>query len=147
MWSVLVWLTAYFPAYNVEDWLAAGSTWREYAAHVPPIGAAWWVAALYCSYYVLLEPFAGVCFLLSFVYSECIPCLFIIPDTIQSLFTPVIFTLVYLADRFLLAYGTETACLYALYVHVLSWIMQFVGHGLFEKRAPALLDSLLQGMS
>jgi uncharacterized membrane protein YGL010W len=30
-----------------------------------------------------------------------------------------------------------------LYVHVGSWIAQFVGHGVFEKRAPALLDNLL----
>jgi len=28
--------------------------------------------------------------------------------------------------------------------HVLLWIMQFVGHGAFEKRAPALLDSWQQ---
>jgi len=28
-------------------------------------------------------------------------------------------------------------------IHVLCWIAQFVGHGLAEKRAPALLDNLL----
>jgi len=26
-----------------------------------------------------------------------------------------------------------------------SWIAQFIGHGIFEGRAPALLDSLAQG--
>jgi len=25
----------------------------------------------------------------------------------------------------------------------MSWIAQFIGHGVFEKRAPALLDNLL----
>jgi 2-hydroxy fatty acid dioxygenase len=30
-------------------------------------------------------------------------------------------------------------------IHVLCWIAQFVGHGLAEKRAPALLDNLLGG--
>ena len=28
--------------------------------------------------------------------------------------------------------------------HVVCWIAQFVGHGVFEKRAPALLDSVDQ---
>merc|ERR1712147_8674 len=31
----------------------------------------------------------------------------------------------------------------ALYLHVAAWIAQFIGHGLFEKRAPALLDNML----
>ncbi len=30
-----------------------------------------------------------------------------------------------------------------LYLHLASWIAQFVGHGIFEKRAPALLDNML----
>lgn len=25
-----------------------------------------------------------------------------------------------------------------------SWVLQFIGHGAFEKRAPALLDNLVQ---
>ncbi|KAJ3228758.1 hypothetical protein HDU78_009582 [Chytriomyces hyalinus] len=34
----------------------------------------------------------------------------------------------------------------ALGLHVFSWIVQFVGHGVFEGRAPALLDNLLQAL-
>merc|ERR1711976_873289 len=30
-----------------------------------------------------------------------------------------------------------------LIVHIICWIAQFVGHGVFEKRAPALVDNLL----
>lgn len=30
-----------------------------------------------------------------------------------------------------------------LTVHIVCWIAQFVGHGVFEKRAPALMDNLL----
>lgn len=37
-----------------------------------------------------------------------------------------------------------TANYYALGVHVISWLAQFVGHGMFEGRAPALLDNLVQ---
>ena len=30
--------------------------------------------------------------------------------------------------------------------HIVSWIAQFVGHGVYEGRAPALLDSLFQAI-
>eukprot|EP00744_Colponema_vietnamica_P007471 GILI01010754.1.p2 GENE.GILI01010754.1~~GILI01010754.1.p2 ORF type:complete len:210 (+),score=56.07 GILI01010754.1:55-630(+) len=32
----------------------------------------------------------------------------------------------------------------AIAIHVVSWILQFIGHGVFEKRRPALLDNILQ---
>ncbi|CUM49080.1 uncharacterized protein AC631_01217 [Debaryomyces fabryi] len=35
---------------------------------------------------------------------------------------------------------------YAIALHVLSWLAQFYGHGVHEKRAPALLDNLLQAI-
>ncbi|KAJ6445683.1 ER membrane protein [Purpureocillium lavendulum] len=34
----------------------------------------------------------------------------------------------------------------ALVVHIVSWIAQFIGHGAFEGRAPALLDNLIQAV-
>ena len=34
----------------------------------------------------------------------------------------------------------------ALAIHVGAWILQFIGHGVFEGRAPALLDSLDQAL-
>ena len=34
----------------------------------------------------------------------------------------------------------------ALVVHVVCWIAQFVGHGAFEGRAPALFDNLVQAL-
>ena len=34
----------------------------------------------------------------------------------------------------------------ALAVHVVCWILQFIGHGVFEGRAPALLDNLFQAL-
>ncbi len=33
-----------------------------------------------------------------------------------------------------------------LTLHVVGWILQFIGHGVFEGRAPALLDSLDQAI-
>lgn len=34
----------------------------------------------------------------------------------------------------------------AVALHVFSWFAQFYGHGVHEKRAPALLDNLLQAL-
>ena len=34
----------------------------------------------------------------------------------------------------------------ATVLHGASWVAQFLGHGLAEKRAPALVDNLLGGM-
>lgn len=31
-------------------------------------------------------------------------------------------------------------------IHIVSWILQFIGHGAFEGRAPALLDNLIQAI-
>ena len=42
-------------------------------------------------------------------------------------------------------YGA-TANYWAIGVHVVSWIAQFIGHGIYEGRAPALLDNLVQAI-
>lgn len=34
----------------------------------------------------------------------------------------------------------------AIGIHIFSWVAQFVGHGIFEGRAPALLDNLVQAI-
>ncbi|KAL2019504.1 hypothetical protein VTK56DRAFT_9620 [Thermocarpiscus australiensis] len=34
----------------------------------------------------------------------------------------------------------------AVAVHIVSWLLQFLGHGKFEGRAPALLDNLFQAI-
>lgn len=41
------------------------------------------------------------------------------------------------------SYGSN-ANYWALGIHLTSWILQFIGHGVFERRAPALLDNLVQ---
>ncbi|GME81023.1 hypothetical protein B5S28_g2000 [[Candida] boidinii] len=35
---------------------------------------------------------------------------------------------------------------YGFLINTISWIMQFIGHGHYEKRAPALLDNLVQAL-
>ncbi|KAH8830650.1 hypothetical protein DL96DRAFT_961306 [Flagelloscypha sp. PMI_526] len=73
-------------------------------------------AAFYLAYYFILEPFAAL------LYT---------PQVVASLLTATAFK-----DR-------PDALMIAGAFHALSWIAQFIGHGVFEGRAPALLDNLL----
>lgn len=49
------------------------------------------------------------------------------------------------ANHLTSTYGT-TANYWAIGVHVVSWLAQFVGHGVYEGRAPALIDNLVQAI-
>ncbi|KAJ8523002.1 hypothetical protein ONZ45_g524 [Pleurotus djamor] len=73
-------------------------------------------AGLYFLYYLMLEPVAAV------------------------LYAPQLAFSVLTANAFA---QHESGVTQAALVHVGSWIAQFLGHGLAEKRAPALLDNLI----
>jgi len=49
------------------------------------------------------------------------------------------------ANHLTSTYGM-TANYWAIGIHIVSWLAQFVGHGKFEGRAPALLDNLFQAI-
>ena len=74
---------------------------------------------LYATLYVLMEPVAG------------------------GLLAPLLLGWTAWATHLTSTYGS-TANYWALGIHLTSWIAQFVGHGVFEGRAPALLDNLVQ---
>jgi len=76
------------------------------------------VVVVYLVFYIILDIVAGV------------------------LYIPFILIIYLLANviRFTVPY----AWLVAIIVHIVAWIFQFAGHGIWEKRKPALLDSLLQ---
>ncbi|KAI9681150.1 MAG: hypothetical protein M1817_002432 [Caeruleum heppii] len=78
-------------------------------------------AVSYSSLYVLMEPVAG------------------------GLLAPVLIGGTAYANHLTSTYGA-TANYWALTLHAISWIAQFVGHGMFEGRAPALLDNLVQAV-
>jgi len=74
------------------------------------------IGAVYITYYLLLEPVAAL------------------------LYAPQMMMIILTAT----AFGQNPSHTPAIIaIHVLCWIAQFVGHGLAEKRAPALLDNLL----
>ncbi|KAJ5183737.1 hypothetical protein N7492_001353 [Penicillium capsulatum] len=78
-------------------------------------------AFIYAIFYVLLEPVAG------------------------GLIAPLVIGSAACGNYLLGSYGMVVNY-YAGGIHVVSWLAQFVGHGAFEKRAPALLDNLVQAL-
>ncbi|KAI8871731.1 DUF962-domain-containing protein [Ramicandelaber brevisporus] len=121
LWSVLVWLSFTGPLLTVPASViaAVGPTLAPYVAGLT-INANFLYIFGSWVFYLLLEPVAA------------------------TLYTPFLLGLSYSATKF--ATEVEDAAKLALIIHVVSWIMQFAGHGFAEKRAPALLDSLVQAM-
>ncbi|KAF2826736.1 DUF962-domain-containing protein [Ophiobolus disseminans] len=60
--------------------------------------------------------------------------------------TPIIMSFAALANKLLGKYNKTKVNTVAIAVHVVSWIAQFVGHGKYEGRKPALLDNLVQAL-
>ncbi|KAI9048082.1 hypothetical protein LZ554_007878 [Drepanopeziza brunnea f. sp. 'monogermtubi'] len=79
-------------------------------------------AILYSGFYILLEPVAG------------------------SILLPVIIGWTAFANHLTSASTSTFANLASIAVFLVSWIAQFVGHGVYEGRAPALLDNLVQAL-
>lgn len=90
---------------------------------IHPFNAAFIMAVIYATAYILMDQKAGT--LAAFLVFLC---------------------LIY-AQKFYLeieGYTGYPAWLVAAAIHVGGWIAQFIGHGAFEGRAPALLDNLAQ---
>lgn len=67
---------------------------------------------------------------------------FIAMDFVAGLaYAPILIFMNYLGAGYLTA-NVE----FAVALHVAAWISQFVGHGVFEGRKPALMDNLLQAL-
>ena len=79
------------------------------------------VAILYATLYILMEPVAG------------------------GLLAPLLIGGTAYANHLTATYGMA-ANYWALGLFVTSWVAQFIGHGVFEGRAPALLDNLIQAL-
>ena len=86
-----------------------------------PLNLGTVAAILYMSLYILMEPVAG------------------------GMLAPLLLGGTAYVNHLTSAYG-KTANYWAIGLHVMSWLFQFIGHGLFEGRAPALLDNLVQAL-
>ena len=76
-------------------------------------------AIFYAIVYILMEPVAG------------------------GMLAPLILGATAYSNHLTSTYGSSVNQ-WALGIHITSWLAQFVGHGLFEGRAPALIDNLSQ---
>ncbi|TGZ82028.1 DUF962-domain-containing protein [Ascodesmis nigricans] len=76
---------------------------------------------LYSSLYIAMEPVAG------------------------SIITPYIILQSLLGTYLHLQYGND-AVYWVGVSQIVAWGIQFVGHGVFEKKAPALLDNIVQAL-
>lgn len=101
---------------NTGPLLSNSGLWPSF---LPESNAATLLATLSVPGYIIMQPVAGL------------------------LSVPVLLAMITSASFLTNAYGSS-ANWYAGVVHVLSWIMQFVGHGVYEGRKPALLDNIFQ---
>ncbi|KAG5301019.1 DUF962 domain-containing protein [Histoplasma ohiense] len=74
---------------------------------------------LYTTLYILMEPVAG------------------------TLLAPLLVSGTVFVNHLTVTYGS-IATYWGLGIQAVAWVAQFVGHGAFERRAPALLDNLMQ---
>ncbi|KAF2151332.1 DUF962-domain-containing protein [Myriangium duriaei CBS 260.36] len=86
-----------------------------------PLNVGTIASLIYASLYLLMEPVAG------------------------AMLAPILVGGTALANHLTSTYGA-TANYWAIGLHVVSWLAQFVGHGIFEGRAPALLDNIVQAL-
>lgn len=76
---------------------------------------------VYATLYILMEPVAG------------------------GILAPLLLGGTAYANHLTSTYGMKANNI-AIGIHVFSWIAQFIGHGVFEGRAPALVDNLIQAI-
>lgn len=68
------------------------------------------------------------------------------PNIAGASVTPFIIGAAALANKLTTKYDRTKVNSIAAAVHVVSWILQFIGHGKYEGRKPALLDNLVQAL-
>ncbi|KAJ1724719.1 hypothetical protein LPJ61_005708 [Coemansia biformis] len=70
---------------------------------------------------------------------------YIMLDVVAGLLAaPLLYVCLVTSQQF--ALRSADAWQYSLGLFVVAWIAQFLGHGVFERRAPALVDSLAQAL-
>jgi len=109
----------FIPVLTFTTLLLATSTGDFVELQYIPINGAAIIAGTYLFTYFLMEPVAGISV------------------------APVIGLMLWYLNKLHAEYGSQ-AILVAGVVNVLSWIAQFIGHGVFEKRAPAMKDNFVQ---
>jgi uncharacterized membrane protein YGL010W len=106
---------------NTPTLLSPSSYSKNPILNTLPPNAGLLICLAYCTLYVLLEPVAGTLLALLLLASTAYA------NHLTSNYNPI-------------------ASYYAISINIVSWIAQFIGHGVFEGRAPALFDNLYQAV-
>ncbi|KAJ1956649.1 hypothetical protein GGI12_005253 [Dipsacomyces acuminosporus] len=70
---------------------------------------------------------------------------YIVLDKVAGLlFLPILYTIVVTSQQYIMS--SPGALKVTVALNIVSWIVQFIGHGVFEKRAPALVDNIGQAL-
>ncbi|KAF2685317.1 DUF962-domain-containing protein [Lentithecium fluviatile CBS 122367] len=72
--------------------------------------------------------------------------LYLSPNPAGLFLAPLVIAAASLANHLITTYPRADVNKVAIGIHVVSWIAQFVGHGKYEGRKPALLDNLVQAL-
>ncbi|KAF2448617.1 DUF962-domain-containing protein [Karstenula rhodostoma CBS 690.94] len=86
----------------------------------------------------------NVATLASLIYSTLY--LVLSPNIAGATISPLVLGGAAFANSLATKYDRTKANTIAAGVHIVSWILQFIGHGKFERRKPALLDNLVQAL-
>ncbi|KAI8350866.1 hypothetical protein BD560DRAFT_427343 [Blakeslea trispora] len=121
---LIFWTAAVFMA-NTGPLVDLRNTSLEFLSVFGP-NLSFFVALFFIIYYAILDPIAATA------------------KSQQSLASPLLLGAVYSATQFLINHPNANKI--ALWIHITSWIFQFLGHGLAEKRSPKLLDNLVQAI-
>jgi len=92
----------------------------------------------------VIDPLGGVTVALLWMLGNLIFYLTLEPIA-STLLAPILLGIVYLANSFL--HTNSSSLSVAVGVHIFSWVAQFIGHGVYEKRRPKLLDNVIQAFS
>ncbi|EUC36982.1 hypothetical protein COCCADRAFT_23410 [Bipolaris zeicola 26-R-13] len=68
------------------------------------------------------------------------------PNLAGATITPLVLSLASASNYLTTRFSKTKVNSIAAAVHIVSWILQFVGHGKYEGRKPALLDNLVQAL-
>ena len=107
--------------------------------HIICIPMIFWSTSVLLSSIQVINNIFNLTFFVSFFYSIYYQFLNLRLGQIMSIFLILSW---YTASLFY--YNNENSIRYALAINIVSWILQFIGHGLFEGKKPALIDNLVQ---
>ncbi|KAG6582850.1 uncharacterized protein IUM83_17361 [Phytophthora cinnamomi] len=101
-----------------------------------------WLSALPCGSYALLN--------YSAVMAAVYMLWYVALDALAGSLGAAIVAGCFLGANYFVAEGAQALGVHSLHaalaIHATAWILQFIGHGVFERRKPALFDSLDQAL-